>query len=265
MTPLASNPIRQLKPKQTMTNLTYTKSEQFAGLEVVILNDGSAYCTQSSYARFSGKDQSVISRRSKELEIIEIKDFNDPTQNCIALIKTSINTPTRGLQECVLIPAKIFARWIAKDNPELFDEVMEAGATQFLYKVAGYELKAVPQQEFNLPQNYLEALKALVTCEEEKERLAQENAELQQEVIALAEIADELFDYSSIVRVSKYNDCSEKQFTWRQLKSVSQQLGLEIKKAPCPRYNTKNLYHHDAWRIAYPDVNLPESSMIVKM
>lgn len=127
-----------------MSNLTYTKSE--IGLEVVILNDGSAYCTQSSYARFSGKDRSTIIKRAAESEMMVIDDFKG-CEKTHTLIKTKIET-NGGLQEVVLIPAKIFGRWLAKDNPDLFDSVVEAGATQFLYKVAGYEIKAsLPEPE----------------------------------------------------------------------------------------------------------------------
>lgn len=120
-----------------------------------------------------------------------------------------------------------------------------------------------------LPQTYLEALKALVASEEERVRLEHENVLLQTENNILeieterqAEIIDELFDYSSIIRIAKYNNVDEKTFRWRRLKAASLQLGIEIKKAPCPRYVTKNLYHHDVWRVAYPDISLPETTTI---
>ena len=48
-----------------------------------------------------------------------------------------------------------------------------------------------------LPQTYIEALKALVAAEEEKERLAHDNNRLK-------EVVDELFSYSSIIRIAKY-------------------------------------------------------------
>lgn len=114
------------------------------------------------------------------------------------------------------------------------------------------------------PKTYIQALKDLVAAEEEKERLAIEVKMLEQDNERLAEITDELFDYSSIIRVAKFNGVDEKQFKWQRLKSVSIQLGLEIKKAPCPRFVTKNLYHRDAWAKAYPDTPLPETTMIVQ-
>lgn len=127
-----------------MSNLTYTKSEQFKGLEVVILKDGTPFSTQSSYARFSNKDRSTIVKRCSELETIDVEDISKGVNKFTgALIKTKLPLSSNGgLQEVILVPAKIFGRWLAKDNPDLFDSVVEAGVTQFLYKVAGYEIKA---------------------------------------------------------------------------------------------------------------------------
>lgn len=117
--------------------------------------------------------------------------------------------------------------------------------------------------EFKTPQTYLEALKALVASEEEKEILKLENQQLEKDNHVLAEAVDELFNYSSILRVAKFNNVSEKNFAWRRLKAVSLQLGLEIKNVPSPRYaNGMNLYPHDAWRVAYPDVALPETTTL---
>ena len=120
--------------------------------------------------------------------------------------------------------------------------------------------KSVAQPQ--LPSTYLEALKALVQSEEQKQLLQVENEHLQQENLLLTEVVDELFDYSSIVRVAKFNNCSEKVFDWRKLKAASTVKKLEIKQAPCPRFVTKNLYHHNAWRYVYPDVQLPETTTL---
>ena len=118
------------------------------------------------------------------------------------------------------------------------------------------------KKKLNQPQTYLEALKALVESEEEKERLRLERESLEEENQVLSETVDELFDYSSIIRVAKYNKVSEKNFSWRVLKKTSQKMELEIKKVPDPRFGSKNLYPHDAWRYAYPDVNLPETTTL---
>lgn len=122
---------------------------------------------------------------------------------------------------------------------------------------------------FSAPQTYLEALKVLVATEEEKLRLQEqttqleaENRLLEEENEQLAETVDELFDYSSIVRIAKFNGISEKTFAWRKLKAATLNLGLSVKQVPCPRFGHKNLYPHAAWKVVYPDAALPEPTTI---
>ena len=124
----------------------------------------------------------------------------------------------------------------------------------------------------NTPQTYIEALKALVASEEAKEQLKLQNSILENQVNELeddnerqAEIIDELYNYSSIIRIAKFNQVNEKTFNWRKLKSTSEVLGLDILQAPCQRYVTKNLYHRDAWKTAYPEYLLPQVTDIVKV
>ena len=97
-----------------------------------------------------------------------------------------------------------------------------------------------------------------------------EQIELQQSIIddqetdllRQAEVIDELFNYSSIIRVAKFNNVSETKFNWRMLKAVSIEMKLEIKRVPDPRFQYKNLYHHDVWRFTYPEYQLPETTTI---
>ena len=123
----------------------------------------------------------------------------------------------------------------------------------------------------NTPQTYIEALKALVASEEAKEQLKLQNSILENQVESLtedverqAEIIDELFDYSSIVRIAKFNNINEKNYNWRKLKSTCEVLKLEILQAPDSKFGVRNLYPHEAWRIAYPDAKLPATNTLVK-
>jgi hypothetical protein len=150
--------------------------------------------------------------------------------------------------------------------------MLKAGVRVFLHTAAGYQLTSsviasVAPVIHTLPQTYVEALKALVQAEEEKEALALENSmqaaqieELEEDVDRLSEVADELFNYSSIIRIAKLNGVNEKVYNWRKLKAASKVKGFEVKQSPCQRYGVKNLYFHDAWRLAYPDAKLPETS-----
>jgi len=231
------------------------------GIELVINTvTGAAYATQSGYARMSGKDRTTIVKRCKRCE-----------QNTI---KTAEIQTAGGIQGCELIPADVVFKWLVRDNVELAETMGSVGATVYLHQLAGYKVSsnAITPTTPALPQTYVEALKALVQAEEEKERLALENSlqaaqidELEEDVDRLSEITDELFDYSSIVRIAKLNGVNEKTYNWRKLKAASKIKGVEVKHAACPRYGVKNLYHSDAWKIAYPDAKLPVNSALATL
>ncbi|MFM6253864.1 MAG: BRO family protein, partial [Dolichospermum sp.] len=140
--------------------------------------------------------------------------------------------------------AKPFQKW-------LFEEVLPS-----IRKAGQY---AVHQ----IPQTYSQALLEAAKLAEENERLEAQNIILERQNEQLSEAVDELFDYSSIIRVAKFNGISESRFKWHRLRAVSVQLGHEIKKVPCPRFGEKNLYSHDVWRVAYPGIPLPETNTLV--
>ena len=236
-----------------MTTLTRFDQD---GVELVIdTATGAAYATQSGYARMSGKDRTTIVKRCKGCE-----------QNTV---KTAEIQTLGGLQGCELIPADVVFKWLMKDNVELAETMGSVGATVYLHQLAGYKISsnAIAPTTPALPQTYVEALKALVQAEEEKEALALENSmqavqidELEEDVDRLSEIADELFNYSSIIRIAKLNNVNEKVYNWRKLKAASNVKGVEVKQSPCQRYGVKNIYSHDAWKAAYPEAKLPETS-----
>lgn len=144
-----------------------------------------------------------------------------------------------------------FAMWLSDDFGLMVEEWVQSWSTK------------PTKTTVALPSDYKEALKALIAEVEAKERLELENAILEQENHQLSEALDELFDYSSIIRIAKFNLVSESSFSWHRLKAVSIQMNLEIKKVPCPRFVTKNLYSHDVWRVAYPTMRLPETTTLV--
>ncbi len=208
----------------------------------------------------SGKAKSTISERmNKGVWSKSVKN-------------AEIYTPG-GLQAVRLIPADIVYEWLLTDNLDLAKAMGKAGATVYLHHLAGYKVTSnAIESKPQLPQTYLEALKALVESEEVKEQLALQNSILESQVKDLeqdnerqAEIIDELFDYSSIVRIAKFNKLSEKNYNWRKLKSTCEVLKLEILQAPDSKFGVRNLYPHEAWRIAYPEALLPVISNLVKV
>jgi hypothetical protein len=45
---------------------------------------------------------------------------------------------------------------------------------------------------------------------------------------------------------------SEKQFFWRELKSMSEKMGYVVKKASSPRFGYQNLYNIAVFKACYP-------------
>jgi hypothetical protein len=142
--------------------------------------------------------------------------------------------------------AKSFRKWVTS---EVLPSISRTGS---------YSVTPQPQ----LPQTYLEALEVLVKVEKDRLILQAEKEMLEADNLALAEVVDELNNYSSILRVAKFNNVDEKLFRWQSLKAMSMKMGLEVKKVPCPRFEKKNLYHHDVWRYLYPKYSLPETTTI---
>lgn len=216
------------------------------GLELIIdINTGEVFASQNAIARMCQVSKEAI-RKWKGV-------------NQIPAITAEIFT-SGGLQGVNLFDEDAIYEALAKYNPNVLAKCAKAGLRIFLHGIAGYKYEVV--EEHKIPQTYLEALKALVASEEKKLKLKQENALLEEENKQLSEAVDELFEYSSIMRVAKYNQCSEKAFSWRKLKAASIVLDLEIKKVPCPRFEVKNLYHHNAWRYVYPQYQLPETTTL---
>jgi transposase-like protein len=209
------------------------------GLELIIdTATGLAYATVSAIARMLGVNKGTISKG--------VANYNE--------IPADIET-AGGLQAVSLYPADVVLKLAIKHNPELAERMGTTGANLYMLGLAGYQVKIEPVK----PKTALELAKEQVKLLEQLELQAAQIEALEQETERQAEIIDELFDYSSIVRIAKFNQCDEKAFSWRTLKAASKVLGLEIKQAPCPRFETKNLYSHDAWRFAYPGYRLPET------
>lgn len=226
-----------------MSNLTRFDNN---GIELIInTSTGEVFASIKGYARMSGKDKSTISRRLQGVASSMTKEGEVLTGG--------------GSQRVALIPEDIIQDWIIDDNPELAKQMMKGGLRIYLYGLAGYKCQVVKEK----PKTALELAKEQVKLLEHLEQLETEKALLEQENRSLSEAVDELFEYSSIIRIAKFNGCSEKAFAWRKLKAASIAMQLEVKLVPCPRYEYKNLYSHDAWRYVYPEYRLPETTTLI--
>ena len=224
-----------------MTNLIVFN---YKGQVISRRDDGFINLTQMCQA--NGKRLDVFMKTQKTKDYIEC--LENSHQTVVVYSEEGVNGGTWGHPSLAIN----LARWISPEFAVWCDG-------HIFNLMSGNVVIAQPQ----LPQTYLEALKALVASEE-RLMLAQAEVEvLEESNQALSEAVDELFNYSSIIRIAKFNGISEEHFKWHRLKTVSAQLGLEIKRVPCARFGTKNLYSHDAWRVAYPHVNLPETTTLV--
>jgi hypothetical protein len=228
-----------------MNIVTYERFDK-DGIELIIdTATGESFASVSGYARMSGVSKQAISKRLQTV---------NPVNSKTAEILT-----VSGLKTVNLIPESTIVEWLPKDNPAMASQIMQLGVRVFMHKLAGYEVTTTAIK----PKTALELAKEQVKLLEQIEIQQQIIDDQEKDLLRQSEVIDELFDYSSILRVSKFNDVSESIFKWRLLKAASLRMGLEVKKAPCPNFETRNLYHHDAWRFCYPSFRLPETTTLV--
>lgn len=220
---------------------------------------------------------SVFEFESNQLEIVMIEDH--PWFNASQVAKAlGYTNPSKALQDNVSVKynqqldlGRRGKKPIFISEPGLYQLVMRSSlpnAEKFQDWVFEEVLPTIRKTgqyaiTHQIPKTYSQALLEAAKLAEENERLEAQNTLLEQQNEQLSEAVDELFSYSSIVRVAKFNGISETRFKWHRLKAVSSQMGLDVKKVPCPRFGEKNLYSHDVWRVAYPGIALPETTTLV--
>lgn len=226
-----------------MTNLTVF---DYNGQTISRRQDGFVNLTQMCQANGKRLDHWKELKATKQY--IEELENQSPESRVLDSINGGSNPGTWGHPSLAIN----LARWISPKFAVWCDghifNLMSNGTTSI---------------ERRVPQTYAEALLEAAHLAQENERLERQNSLLEQQNECLSEAVDELYDYSSIIRVAKFNNVSETQFKWHRLKATSDQMGLEIKKVPCPRFGEKNLYSHEVWRVAYPGVALPEVTTLV--
>ena len=121
--------------------------------------------------------------------------------------------------------AKAFRKWVTS---EVLPQIRKTGK---------YEVQKTPQ-------TYIEALEALVIAEKEKQKLIENNTELEIKL-------DEAKEWYSIKRMEKLN--FPRKFNWRELKRESHRLKKPIKKVFDQNYGEVNAYHSSVWESLYFD------------
>jgi prophage antirepressor-like protein len=178
-------------------------------------------------------------------EVCEILGYSNPSKtisdHCKGYNKMLLPS-NGGEQEFIVIPERDLYRLIMKSKKQ--------EAEKFEEWVVGEVLPAIRKNGsyIHTPSTYLDALKALVKSEEEKQSLLLQVDNMQQ-------VMDSHTDWVSILKVSQFNNVSEKIFSWRVLKNKSIELGYLVKKVQSVRFDYQNIYHVNVWRAAYPRFN----------
>ncbi len=95
-----------------------------------------------------------------------------------------------------------------------------------------------------MPRNYAESLRQLADTVEEKEKI-------QLQLEKKTEQLDEAKDWFSIKRWAKEHGINWRKVSWRALKAISAEHGLEVKKIFDGNYGEVNLYHRKVFAILY--------------
>lgn len=114
-------------------------------------------------------------------------------------------------------------------------------------KARRYFIECEKKLNAQLPQTFAEALRLAA---DKQEALELEQAKVQN----LEQALDTSEQWISIIRAAKQSKVKETAFQWQVLKAYSLDNGIEIKKAPCPRFGTKNLYHVSVFKKCYPNL-----------
>lgn len=222
-----------------MTNLARFENN---GLELVInTQTGEAFATVRAAAKAIGKSEPIV-------------------RLFIASQGWQLKTAKIETQSVRLLNERQILEVIEKYNPNLLSVFAQLGLRTYLHNLVGYGYQTMfTALQTKCPQSYVQALEALVKSEKEKELIMAQKKLIEEQNKKLSEAIDELFSYSSIVRIAKFNRCSQGNFKWQVLKAQSRNMGIEIKQVPCPKSGYKNLYHHDVWRCCYPRFEVPET------
>jgi len=202
-----------------MSSFSLTRYEN-NGIELIINTaTGESFASVSGYARLSGKAKSTISERFGKLELE------------VAEIET-----TSGVKTVRLIPEELIVEWLPKDNPVMATQLMRIGVRVYLHKLAGFEvISTATNPQIELPKTYLEALKALVASEEQKQLLEAQNKQLEGTIkqnASLVEYAQQIqFSDDSI----EFGEYARLIGTGRnRLTSKLRELGILMQKSAIP-------------------------------
>ena len=170
-------------------------------------------------------------------DVLEIKNVTQVADRLDSDERSMFNIGRQGMTN-VINESGLYNVILRSDKAEAkkFKKWITAEVLPSIRKTGSYSLA---------PHFYIEALKALIVAEEEKQQLAQENNEL------LIEL-DRDKQYYTVKRVAKLNKINWRTIDWRSLKQASHAMEREIKKTFDANFTEVNAYHIDVWQYEYP-------------
>ena len=176
------------------------------------------------------------------VDVAKALGYKNPAKAVIDHCKgvTVLETPTNGGTQSIKFGREgDMYRLVLKSNAPKAEEFQAWVCDEVLptLRKTGTDIMA-------MPRNYAEALRQLADTVEEKEKI-------QLQLEKKTEQLDEAKDWFSIKRWAKEHGINWRKVSWRALKAISAEHGLEVKKIFDGNYGEVNLYHRKAFAILY--------------
>lgn len=176
------------------------------------------------------------------VDVAKALGYKNPAKAVIDHCKgvTVLETPTNGGPQLIKFGREgDMYRLVLKSNAPKAEEFQTWVCDEVLPT-----LRKTGAYTMAMPRNYAEALRQLADTVEAKERI-------QLQLEEKTEQLDEAKDWYSIKRWAKEHCMNWRKVSWRALKAISAEHGLEVKKIFDGNYGEVNLYHRKAFVILY--------------
>lgn len=207
-----------------MSDIQIFQNDRFGEVRVTEVNGEPMFCAVDvckALGYVNGRDAIAKHVSDDDVAKCDATDSLGRTQSISFVNESGLYSLIFGSK---LERAKAFKRWVTSD------------VLPTLRKTGTYTMA--------MPRNYAEALRQLADTVEAKERI---QLQLEEKIEQL----DEAKDWFSIKRWAKEHGINWRKVSWRALKAISAEHGLEVKKIFDGNYGEVNLYHRKAFVILY--------------
>lgn len=234
-----------------MSTLTRFEND---GIELVI--DESGECFYPGYQALARICSIGLASTIQAVQVKRLAEKLLGTVTGLGTFDAEVLTP-QGLRTVTLLPRKLGTKVIRKYNPDLYEDMAEAGHLVFLHQLAGYQIKSEIKPKSNL-EILQESIAALIAQEAKIKALEATQAEHEDKLEAL-----ELESKANEVELERFKNGHGQWFSivaWGKLKGLpslslkqNQVLGrkaaalcklknIKPEKMPDPRWGTVGCY-----------------------